>query len=77
MVLWSNFEFKSSTLKISYRNIQSQCFNQILIKSTGFITLGPTAAVLAAQDSSAAWITAARPNVIKPVDLNQNLIKAL
>ena len=46
----------------------SQCFNQILISSTGLITIGLTIVVQAALDSRAACTTMAGPVVIKPVD---------
>ena len=57
------------TLSIGCRNKHwSQCFNQILISSTGLIAPGPAVVVQAALDSRAACTRTAGPGVTKPVN---------
>ena len=63
----SKIDLNILALSIGCRNKHwSQCFNQILISSTGLITPGPAVVVQAALESRAACTRTARPGVIKP-----------
>ena len=62
-------DFNMEALSISYRNkYWSQCFNQILISSTGYLTICPAVVVQAALGSRAACTTTVGQTVAKPVD---------